>query len=111
MNIIAGIVFLPLGKALGKILNIIVNILIYISKITAKIPLSFFTIKTPSIVVLIEYYILVYCVLKKKKIKEMFIITIITIIILNAISLIPGSLEIHMVDVGQRRLHGYKNTS
>ena len=38
----------------------------------------------------------------------MFIITIITIIILNAISLIPGSLEIHMVDVGQRRLHGYK---
>ena len=36
---------------------------------------------------------------------------IITIIILNAISLIPGSLEIHMVDVGQRRLHGYKNTA
>ena len=103
--------FLPLGKALCKFLNIIVNLLIYISKITAKIPLGFFTIKTPNIVVLIEYYILVYCVLKKKRIKEMLIITIITIIILNAISLIPGNLEIHMIDVGQRRLHGYKNTT
>ena len=104
-------VFLALGKALGKFLNIIVNILIYISKITAKIPLGFFTIKTPSIAVVIEYYILVYCVLKKKRIKEILIITIITIIIVNAIPLIPGNLEIHMVDVGQRRLHGYKNTS
>ena len=102
---------LPLGKALGKFLNIIVNLLIHISKITAKIPFGFFTIQTPSIAVVIEYYILVYCVLKKKRIKEMFIIRIITIIILNVIPLIPGSLEIHMVDVGQRRLHGYKNTT
>lgn len=102
---------LPLGKALGNFLNVIVNILIYISKFTAQIPFGFFTVKTPNSLVILEYYIMVYCIFKKRRIKEMLIIIIITIIILNIIPLVPRNLEINMIDVGQRRLYSYKNST
>ena len=50
---------------MGIILDVITKILIFIAEITAKIPFSTITVKTPSLVFVILYYMIIFISLKK----------------------------------------------
>lgn len=116
-------------KILFLILEILLGILTKIADIFSKIPISNIIIKTPSIIIIIGYYliigIIIYIVfLRKKQFKRrleiMFLtfvdkfksellihkkhllIPILLIIILSySIKLLPKDLKLHFIDVGQ----------
>jgi len=115
-NIFIGMIFLEFGKILGIILNILTKILIWIAEITSKIPFSSLIVTTPNIFIIITYYLLLFVSIKKgksliSKIKSKqklsilimkIIIVAITILVIIG-NIIPRNLNIHFIDVGQRR--------
>lgn len=105
VSIGAAIIYMPFGKIIGKLLEIIIKALILIAKYSAKLPLSSITVITPSIIFIIEYYMLIYCILKKKYVKLITVIIILTILTSIIINIMPKPLTIHLIDVGQRRLY------
>lgn len=64
------IIFIPLAQFLGFFLNILLSILIKIAKYSSQIPGASIYIKTPYLFECILYYILIYIILSKNKIKE-----------------------------------------
>lgn len=99
------IIYMPFGKIIGKFLEIIIKSLIFIAKYSAKLPLSSITVITPSTIFIIEYYVLIYCILKKRYVKLITAIIILTIATSVIVNIMPKPLTIHLIDVGQRRLY------
>lgn len=105
VSIGTAIIYMPFGKIIGKLLEIIIKALILIAKYSAKLPLSSITVITPSIIFIIEYYVLIYSILKKRYVKLITVIIILTIVTSIIINIMPKPLTIHLIDVGQRRLY------
>ena len=109
----------PITKFLGLFLNFFLYILIKIAEISSLIPGALIYIKTPYLTECIIYYLIICVIYKKEKAKEIlknnkyftlfyknkykiiviFIIIIISIYFIS--NLIPSSLRIYFVDVGQ----------
>ena len=64
------IIFIPLAQVLGFFLNILLSILIKIAKYSSQIPGSSIYIKTPYLYECILYYIFIYIIFNRNKIKE-----------------------------------------
>lgn len=101
-NVIIGMISITLGKAIGVFTNGVLQILIWIAKYTSKIPLANIIVKTPSITTAATYYILIYCICKKKYIKHAVCAMLVISIISNIISINLGNLKIYFIDIGQR---------
>ena len=102
-NVIIGILFDKLGKFIGIFTNGVAQILIWIAEYTSKIPFANIIVKTPSILIVIGYYILIYCITKKQMKKVAIVIFMLAIIITNIFPINFINLKIHFIDVGQRR--------
>ena len=125
-NVFIGMIFIELAKKIGFILNILANLLILIAEMTAKIPFATIVVITPSIILIIVYYIAIYIFLKEnrkqlinklidllKKVREKKILRIVICIVITVIILvntIPKDLKVYFIDVGQRRLYTYTNS-
>ncbi|MCL2859647.1 MAG: DNA internalization-related competence protein ComEC/Rec2 [Oscillospiraceae bacterium] len=111
-------VFLGLAQVLGQVLNLCLFLLTEVSRIFANLPGAVILVKTPFLMNVISYYLVLFTylfckntkhrVLKSKCIKYKKIITVISILIifLNTIGLIivdnyRSGLDIHFIDVGQ----------
>jgi len=101
-NVIIGMFSITIGKVIGIFTNGVLQILIWIAEYTAKIPLANIIVKTPNILTVVMYYVMVYCVYKKKYIKYAIVVMIIVTVFTNIISINLGILKIHFIDVGQR---------
>lgn len=116
-------------KICFNILEILLSILTKIANIFSKIPISNIIMKTPSLVFVICYYIIIIFIfyiifLRKKQLKRtleimflavvdtfkskllvhkrhFFISILLVIILAQSIKLIPKDLKIHFIDVGQ----------
>ena len=114
------------------------KILIFISQLGSKISFNKIYIGTPNILEILIYYfvtiygktilkikseknpnvfyirvrnILSYIKYKIKSNKNIYIsVLLIIVMCFTFYSFIPNDLKIHFVDVGQRRLHSYRNT-
>lgn len=137
--IILGLICLILNfDILELLLSMCLKILIFISQLGSKIPFNRIYIGTPIILEILIYYfvtiygktilkikseknpnvfyirvrnILSYIKYKIKSNKNIFIsVLLIIVMCFTFYSFIPNDLKIHFVDVGQRRLHSYRNT-
>ncbi len=129
VNIFIAMVSIKIGKMIAIFTHSLVQMLIWVAKLTAKIPFSTITVTTPSIITIILYYIAIYflfnkitnplkaikilkCILEKsfKKKSILKIVSIFIVIIIILFNIIKQPLEVHFVDVGQRRLYCNKNS-
>lgn len=129
INIFLSFFLLKTAKFFSTVLNLLLQILILSSKYIAKVEFLDFTIKTPSIIVIILYYLCVIVIqyisnllkrprdelkmhekklimvihqTQKKKIITLLVMFIVFISIYNAIyKLIPKDFKVHFIDVGQ----------
>ena len=112
-NILIGIISIKYAKVVGFVTNYLVHLLINIATFMANLPFTSITLVTPSIISIIVYYLLICCFLYKKHFKiipQLFqrkkvikIIAFTTIIVISILFLHSQELEIHFIDVGQRR--------
>lgn len=120
-TIFISFISLKLSKLFGFILSCFLKILIFIANISSKLPFSKIYVKTPSMWILVFYYLVISFILYKYKmnnrrkkrfekyllnknalIRKVFLCFIIVVIIfVNVIKIIPHDLEIYFVDVGQ----------
>lgn len=129
INIFLSFFLLKTAKFFSTVLNLLLQILILSSKYIAKVEFLNFTIKTPSIIVIILYYLCVIVIqyisnllkrprdelkmhekklimvihqTQKKKIITLLVMFIVFISMYNAIyKLIPKDFKVHFIDVGQ----------
>ena len=109
-NILIGAISLEIAKVIAIVTHSLVQLLIWTAEITAKIPYSSITTITPHIITVIYYYIFIYAICRKNRVKQASIIFLILIISITFIDIIPQKFKIHFVDVGQRRLYINTNT-
>ena len=130
VNIFTGLFSIKLAGLLGIVLNILIKILLLIAESMGKLPFASIVVTTPSIAIVIIYYIgvfyLFYRINTAPKCRDRpsafarcrgehrspvlqrhahMIILIPIMIIVIIITIIPRNLTIHFVDVGQRRLY------
>lgn len=110
-NILIGAISLEIAKVIAIVTHSLVQLLIWTAEITAKIPYSSITTITPHIITVIYYYIFIYAICRKNRVKQASIIFLILIISITFIDIIPQKFKIHFVDVGQRRLHTNTNNN
>ena len=106
------LIFIPLATPIAFILNIMLKFIIKIAEITASIPFSKILITTPSIFFIAIWYIIIFLIVYRKKVKEVYLknkrkinvivsITLVVLIILNLVININRPLKIYFIDVGQ----------
>lgn len=132
ISVITSYIFIPIGEAIGVISNLLLEALKLIAKVVANMPFSNILVTTPSILLVLTYYIILFLiykylklsktkifflsnpqkkVLKKIKVnkqkifKFLIIFTILIISISYIYKLLPKDLCIYFIDVGQRRLY------
>lgn len=110
-NILIGAISIEIAKVIAIVTHSLVQLLIWTAEITAKIPYSSITTITPHIITVIYYYIFIYAICRKNRVKQASIIFLILIISITFIDIIPQKFKIHFVDVGQRRLHTNTNNN
>ena len=138
--IILGFLFVIISIIINKFaiiiaypLNLLLKILISISYFSSKIPNTFFYIITPSIFLVILYYLLIFFnyisylintkrkntflyiikrkIISKQNIKKLFLVVLIISIFINLFKIIPGNLIIHFIDVRTRGCNIYNYTT
>lgn len=107
------LIYFPLGRLCSYSIYILISIIIYVSQICAKVPFGNITLPTPSISIILIYYLLIYIIFRKKskfiesslnllKRKIVNILVSILIILQLCIYIIPKNyIEVNMIDVGQ----------
>lgn len=105
LNVFLGFLSINLAKLLAICTHGLVQILIWTAEFTAKLPFSSMAVVTPSYLTLIAYYLLLFCIYKRKYIKQVVVVFLVLIIIITASNVFPKNFKIHFVDVGQRRLY------
>lgn len=91
------------------IYNLILKLFLFIVEVCSKLPLSKIYIVTPNLILVILYYVIIlglrFSIIKldyiKKNSKKIIAILLIVILIFNVLKIIPGTLKIHFIDVGQ----------
>lgn len=123
--IIISFIYIPVAKIIAIPLNLGLKALSLIAKFISKLPFSMVYVTTPSFFTIIFYYILIFIIyflnLYSTKIQKLFlngknykekiierktiiIISLVLTISINvAYEIIPKSLKIYFIDVGQRR--------
>ena len=109
-NILIGIISIQIAKIIAIFTHSFVQLLIWTAEFTAKIPYANIVTITPHLITIIFYYIFIYAICRKRRVKQVSIIFLILIIIIISIGIMPHKFKIHFVDVGQRRLHSNKNS-
>ena len=106
--VILGNVLLPVAKLLGLLVSIVVNTMLFITEMMADIPWAEINIATPSIILVLIYYLTllylryVHPKLAKEVAKPVFAALLVICGALILIISIPNkSLQIHFADVGQ----------
>ena len=112
VNIFIGFFSIKVASILGVLLNILIEVLVWISEFMASFPFSNFYVVTPSLVVVSIYYLFLILLYKFHSNLLKYIFPTVCCLIISAliIAYIPNSLQIHFVDVGQRRLYSNTNT-
>lgn len=105
-----------ISSKIAILLNFFLNILIIISKYSAKIPLSKIYLPTPSMLVIVIYYISIFLyaylykikgkqeinnIIFKYLLKTIVIVLIITFVVSIFFNIFPKGLKIYFIDVGQ----------
>lgn len=130
ITIFISLISIQISKIPATILSIFINLLMQIANFTSNLPFSKIYVKTPSILTIIIYYIIlaiiIYIIrcrgraclcparkerrfekvslnkLKNKKLqKKLIAIITIIILILQITKILPSTLKIHFIDVGQ----------
>lgn len=91
------------------IYNLILKLFLFIVEVCSKLPLSKIYIVTPNLILVILYYVIIlglrFSIIKldyiKKNSKKIIAILLIVILVFNVLKIIPGTLKIHFIDVGQ----------
>ena len=107
--IIVSLISIELAKCGFIIYNLILKLFLFIVEICSKLPLSKIYIVTPNLILVILYYVIIlglrFSIIKldyiKKNSKKIIAILLIVILIFNVLKIIPGTLKIHYIDVGQ----------
>ena len=109
---ISSIVFPPISLISNFILKILLDILIEITIICSQLPFSKIYVKTPSILLICIYYLIIFvffkigfkniiCKLKKVGYKKLISFVLVFIILFQIVKIIPKDLKIYFIDVGQ----------
>ena len=106
--VIIGNILLPAAKVFGFILSILINIMLFITETMASIPWAEINIATPSIFLVLIYYLILlylkYChpKLAKEVAKPVFAsLMVLCGIVILFISIPNKAMQIHFADVGQ----------
>ncbi len=107
--VFAGLLNIYLAIIIGYINNTFLSFILFITEVTAKIPFSLLKLPTPTLGMVLFYYLFIIYMFKgrnyfkaKKYTKHLKrAVVILTIIIFGAKALIPKPLEITFLDVGQ----------
>jgi len=104
----AGVISLMLAQIIGYINNTLLFFILYITKTSASIPFAAVRIKTPSLLMIVAYYLLVIYFLWFKpkfkpevKLKHYTVCTAVTVVIILITLLLPGKLKVVFLDVGE----------
>lgn len=107
--VFTGLLNIYLAVIIGYINNTFLSFILFITEVTAKIPFSLLKLPTPTLGMVLFYYLFIIYMFKgrnyfkakkyTKHLKRAFVI--LTIIIFGAKALIPKPLEITFLDVGQ----------
>ena len=89
---------------ISKFVEILLEVIIFISNITGEFKYANLIVVTPSIFLIISYYLLIlFLINDKKKIAKYFgIIVVFILVIGNLVFVINQEFTIHFIDVGQR---------
>ncbi len=107
--VFTGLLNIYLAVIIGYINNTFLSFILFITEVTAKIPFSLLKLPTPTLGMVLFYYLFIIYMFKgrnyfkaKKYTKHLKrAVVILTIIIFGAKALIPKPLEITFLDVGQ----------
>lgn len=107
--VFTGLLNIYLAVIIGYINNTFLSFILFITEVTAKIPFSLLKLPTPTLGMVLFYYLFIIYMFKgrnyfkaKKYTKHLKrAVVILTIIIFGAKALIPSPLEITFLDVGQ----------
>ncbi len=107
--VFTGLLNIYLAVIIGYINNTFLSFILFITEVTAKIPFSLLKLPTPTLGMVLFYYLFIIYMFKgrnyfkaKKYTKHLKrAVVILTIIIFGAKALIPNPLEITFLDVGQ----------
>lgn len=107
--IIVSLISIKLAKCGFIIYNLILKLFLFIVEVCSKLPLSKIYIVTPNLILVILYYAIIlgirFSIIKldyiKKNNKKIIAILLIVILVFNVLKIIPGTLKIHFIDVGQ----------
>ena len=99
ITILIGFISIKFAIVIGRALDIIINLLILSARNLGAIPFASFTVVTPSTVLVLAYYIIIYLIFTNKKIYKQVLIMILAYMII--MTFLPHNLTIHFIDVGQ----------
>lgn len=107
--IIVSLISTELAKCGFIIYNLILKLFLILIDFCSQIPFSKIYIKTPNLIIIIVYYFVIlgirFSIIKlnyvKKNSKKIIAILLIVILVFNILKIIPSTLKIHFIDVGQ----------
>ena len=121
ITIFISFISIEISKIISIILGLFLKLLVLIANISSNLPFSKIYVKTPSILFIVMYYIILALILYKfkrknkrrtekiilRKLKDkitrrkIIAITIIIVLVFQIIKILPSDLKIYFIDVGQ----------
>ncbi|HHU69806.1 MAG TPA: DNA internalization-related competence protein ComEC/Rec2, partial [Thermoanaerobacterales bacterium] len=102
VSIITAFILPQIGSIIGAVNSLLIKLIINSSLFFSRLPYSTISIKTPSILLIITYYLFLYSLIKRNK-KAFTLLTLLIVIIIWHPIVIGGvsGLEVTFIDVGQ----------
>lgn len=98
---VTSLVCVPMAKIISYFIYSIISFVIFVASLFAQIPGSSVLLPTPSIFIILMYYIIVYNLFFVKN-KKVYVILLTTISVLIIMKFIPNKyINVNMIDVGQ----------
>lgn len=98
---VTSLVCVPIAKVISYFIYSIISFVIFAASLFAQIPGSSILLPTPSIIIILMYYIIVYNLFFAKNMK-VYVILLATISVLIIMKFIPNKyINVNMIDVGQ----------
>lgn len=98
---VTSLVCVPMAKIISYFIYSIISFVIFVASLFAQIPGSSILLPTPSIFIILMYYIIVYNLFFAKN-KKVYVILLMTISVLIIMKFIPNKyINVNMIDVGQ----------
>lgn len=98
---VVSLVYMPLAKVISYFIYSIISFVIFSASLFAHTPGSSILLPTPSIFVIILYYVIIYNLLFIKN-RKVYILSFLIVIALIILNIIPRKyINVNMIDVGQ----------